>query len=196
MNRGGYRTGAGRPATHSKTTVHLRLDVRDLARRGLLSAGTSFAWSWWRSGELAGRVDVCIMGGCAVHLDYRRADRPEHVELALDYTACNFGSDRPWFTCPRCTRRVAVVYLASVVGCRQCLRLRYPSQSADALGRSWQRSKRIAAKLRIESGHYPRRPKGMRHATFDRLAQAWWAEDGYREDAFDAFAERWAAYLR
>lgn len=196
MSRGGFRNGAGRPATHAKTSGHLSLDVRTLARRGLLTAGTSFGWSWHRYGELAGTIRIRIMGGFAVHLDYRRAEQPQHVELTLQESPCNFGGQRQWFACPRCTRRVAVVYLANVVACRRCLRLRYPSQSVDALGRSWQRTERIAGKLRMESGHFPRRPKGMRHATFERLAQAWWAEDDYREEAFNAFAERWAAYLR
>ncbi len=177
------RTGAGRPATHVKTSGHIRVDVRALARRGPLSVGTMFSWSARRGGRPAGMVDVRIEDAGVVRLDYWGAGQKEHLELMLQYTACNFGNHRPWFACPRCTRRVAVVYLAPIAGCRRCLQLRYQSQSEDALGRSWRRSQKTAAKLRVESGHYPRRPKGMRRATFERLLQAWRREENFRESA-------------
>jgi hypothetical protein len=38
----------------------------------------------------------------AVHLDYARDGKPEHVELRLQCTSYQYGGDRPWFTCPRC----------------------------------------------------------------------------------------------
>lgn len=187
MSRGGLRYGAGRPASHAKTTHYLRLDVRDLHRKGLLIPGASFSWQWSRYGEQVGNIGIRVMGSYSVHLDFQRNGGPEHVELHLQHTACHYGSTRPWFTCARCGRRVAIVYLSSSPGCRQCLRLHYPSQSDDAIGRSWERTGKVMRKLGRDMQDFPRRPKGMRQATYDCLWSAWLREDDFRNDAMALF---------
>ena len=104
--------------------------------------------------------------------------------VAIFRTPCHYGGSRPWFACPRCWQRCAILYLAGRPKCRRCARLVYPSQSADATARSWQRTLQILQRLgqADEWPHgVPRRPKGMRRATYERLWQAWEAEDEYRD---------------
>ncbi len=186
--RGGSRFGAGRPAWHAKTSRYLRLDVRDLRRRGLLKPGASFAWQWSRVGEQYASIGIRVISSYVVHLDFQRDGEPERVELDLEHTACRYGGERPWFTCPRCRRRVAIVYLARNPGCRKCLALRYPSQSGDAITRSWERTVKILRKLGQTNMHdIPCRPKGMRQTTFERLLAAWWREKQFRDDALAIF---------
>ena len=52
------------------------------------------------------------------------------------YTSCNYGGERRWLLCPRCSRRVAKLYrpLNEVLfACRQCHQLTYRStQCHDA----------------------------------------------------------------
>lgn len=192
MGRGGYRSGAGRPASHAKTSQYLGLDVRALHRRQLLAAGASFSWTWSRNGEHVGTISVCVPEVSMVYLDYRRNGEPRHDTIRLVRSHCHYGGWRPWFTCPRCGRRVAIVYLGSATGCRRCLRLRYPSQSEDFLGRSWRRTGRIARKLEREIDDFPRRPKRMRRRTYERLFEAWCHEEEFRDQALVAFmAERY-----
>lgn len=200
MSRGGTRYGAGRPASHAKTRHYLLLDVRDLHRKRLLTPGASFSWQWSRDGEQFAAIGVRVVPavcGLSVHLDFQRDRKPEHVELSLMRTACHYGSTRPWFTCPRCGRRMAIVYLApGNPGCRQCLRLRYQSQSNDFIDRSWGRTQRIMRTLGQDLQAFPHRPKGMREATYGRLWSAWLREDDFRNDAIERFIAQHADLLR
>jgi len=68
----------------------------------------------------------------------------------LAWTACNFGGSRPWFVCPGCDQRAAILYWdeedmpAGELLCRRCLDLGYRSQREDEIDR---------AKRRIEKAH-------------------------------------------
>ena len=190
MSRGGYRSGAGRPASHAKTSQYLGLDVRALHRRSLLALGSTFSWTWSRGGDTVGTIDVQVPNGSTVHLNYRRNGAPRHDAIDLRRSACAYGGTRPWFTCPRCRRRVAIVYLGNATGCRQCLHLRYPSQSEDFLGRSWRRTGRILRKLGRDADDVPRRPSGMRQGTYGRLVDEWCREEELRSEALSAFWEK------
>ena len=44
--KGGYRCGAGRPASRPQTSWASRLDVRRLVLDGSLNAGTTTTWRW------------------------------------------------------------------------------------------------------------------------------------------------------
>ena len=187
MSRGGWRYGAGRPASHSKTDRYLALDVRALQRKGFLAAGSTFTSTWSRRGKQIGSVGGRVPDGYAVHLDFQRDGNPEHVELSLRKSVCHYGGRRPWFICPRCQRRAAIIYLAKAPGCRECLGLRYQSQSEDLIDRSWRRTGRIMERLGREISEGPRRPKWMRHATHKRLFEAWCREEQFRDEAISAF---------
>jgi hypothetical protein len=187
MSRGGNRAGAGRPASHAKTSDYLGLDVRALHRRRLLTAGSSFSWTWSRHGEPVGTIGVRVPHTSIVHLDYCRNGDPRHDAIDISRSPCAYGGTRPWFTCPGCRRRVAIVYLGTATGCRQCLRLKYPSQSEDSLDRSWRRTSRIIQKLGRDVDDFPRRPSGMRRRTYEQLRDAWIREEEFRDEALAAF---------
>lgn len=190
MSRGGYRFGAGRPGWHAKTAAALRLDVRKLHRDGHLSGHNRMTWRW-SNGATVG-MDTAPD---AVTLSYRYkfSDgwRDISQRVNLERTSCNYGGERPWFRCPRCCGRVAILYLRGWPGCRKCSRLVYPSQSDDAIARSWGRTYRIMRRLGQACDGYavPRRPKGMRRATFDRLWEAWCREEKLRDEALMLFME-------
>jgi hypothetical protein len=166
----------------------LRLDVRDFARRRLLH-GASFGWQW-RSGE-AGAVRASISVTTSpgrMTLDYV-ADKVPMVEtLRISSTACHFGGSRVWFHCPRCSRRVAVLFLRSRrFVCRPCGGIAYASQSEDEFGRGWRRQSRLEARLRENW----QRPKGMHWATYERLLAAIWDCEEKRDAALLEFVGKW-----
>lgn len=48
--------------------------------------------------------------------------------LELTYTECNFGGKRYWLVCPKCGKRVGVLYkkpTSELLFCRKCHELRY-----------------------------------------------------------------------
>ena len=92
---------------------------------------------------------------------------------SLAWTSCNFGGSRPWFLCPGCDQRVAILYwdeeemTAGELLCRRCLDLGYQSQREGLIARAKRRVEKARLRLAPDGG----RPKGMHHATFLKLTQ-------------------------
>ncbi len=189
--KGGARYGAGRPGWHATTAGKHRVDVRQLHRGGHLSGDYRLTWQWSDGANI--QLDT---SPDVVTLTYRYRSRGNdwcdvNQRVLVTRTACHYGKSRPWFICPRCHGRVAILYLWNIPLCRTCARLVYPSQSDDALARSWRRTRKIERRLAggAEEWNY-RRPKGMRMATYEKLLAAYWEEEKYRDNAFVEFALR------
>lgn len=181
MGTGGMRFGAGRPGWKRKAEQSLALDVRQIARKGLLRPG-AFSWHWSRNGERVGSVGACVGGDTdRVTLSYQWTpynSDPRNVECSLrvERTPCNYGGSRPWFLCPSCGRRCAVVYFGAPGGryaCRHCVRVAYLSQCDDLMGRLWRKQRKVERKLAGAAGEWNgwQRPKGMHQRTFNRLVE-------------------------
>jgi hypothetical protein len=70
--------------------------------------------------------------------------------VPLEWTACNFGGERPWFLCPGigCVRRVTILYgPVKYFLCRYCYDLRYESQCKDKKDRALKRAQKITPRL-------------------------------------------------
>jgi Zn ribbon nucleic-acid-binding protein len=86
----------------------------------------------------------------------------------LAWTSCTFGGSRPWFICPRCDQRAAILYWdeeempAGELLCRRCLDLGYQSQREGLIARAKRRVEKARLRLAPDGG----RLKGMHHATF------------------------------
>ncbi len=189
MGRGGLRWGAGRPGWHVKAEHCLRLDVRALARRKLLGHGW-FDWFWkdGHTGERIGTISISSRPE-SLALSYTVSGDPVIDNVPIERTACTLGGTRPWFRCPRCQRRVAVLHLrGSRFVCRACGGVAYASQSEDDMGRAWRRQRKLEARL----GDDWRRPQGMHWATHARLLSALIACEDRRECALAALIGRYA----
>jgi hypothetical protein len=150
--------------------VH-QLDVRWLHRHGYLDHLSR--WVTWSRGERqTGSVGVRLVDGCLV-VEYRCRQRGtdawEDIRqvITLEWTPCHYGGQRPWFRCPGCQRRVAVLCGDDrLFLCRHCYRLPYTSQYETRLDRLYRKLR----KLRDRVGEqYARKPKGMHWRTWERL---------------------------
>jgi hypothetical protein len=175
------RCGAGRPGWHVKSEHCRRLDVRRWHREGLLRPGTSMGWIWTdrETGERLASIGVSVADE-RVTLRYSINDVPITQQVPLDRTSCTYGGTRSWFHCPRCTQRVAVLFLrANGFACRRCQGIAYSSQSEDMTGRAWRRQAKLEARL----GPNWQRPKGMHRSTRDNLLDRIFACELVREEA-------------
>jgi hypothetical protein len=101
-------------------------------------------------------------------------DRTVPQNIRVSWTACRFGGARPWFHCPYCDRRVAILYWNfAAYFCRHCAgKPLYASQTKSAAGR-----RHFAlCKLRLQLGgnakpgtDLPNRPPRMHRRTYRRL---------------------------
>ena len=153
-------SGSGRWSRHFTRATTNRLPVVDIARV---------------------RREFDLRPGASLVVGEYRA------ELRLDWTACRFGGQRPWLSCPGCRRRCAKLYLTKEhPRCRLCLRLGFPSQNESDVDRAMTRAQRLFQRLggtgNISNGvPIPPRPKGMRRRTYERL----------RREAREARADFW-----
>jgi hypothetical protein len=99
-----------------------RLDVRYLNRSGLFGGTPRIEWTDGSTADLERQYD----GFKIVH---RLAGYPQDLDdrLRLTWTPCNFGGQRPWFICPGCGERVAVLSAFPRFRCRGCHPLVYAS---------------------------------------------------------------------
>ena len=130
-----------------------RLDVRWLHRHGYLDT--------WVDGRLVVEYR-CRRRGTDTWEDIRQV-------FTLDWTSCHYGGQRPWFRCPGCQRRVAVLCgYDRLFLCRHCYRLPYTSQYETRLDRLYRKMRKLQARI---GDQYARKPKGMHWRTWERLRQ-------------------------
>ncbi len=157
-----------------------RLDVRWLHRQGYLQPWVRATVTWHQGEHETGSVRVAMVDG-HLAVEYRSRRRGteawEDVRqvITLDWTPCHYGGQRPWFRCPGCRRRVAVLcgYDTPFL-CRHCSRLPYASQCETALDRGYRKARKIRTRLGASHNMMEsiwRKPKGMHWRTFQRLRE-------------------------
>ena len=173
---GGYSSGrhGGKRTTND---MHV-LDIRKIARAGLLQPGCSFSWQWTRGGEKIASIGLRTEIDRVV-LNYRsRSNGDEWQDMNypvyLAWSGCNYGGQRAWWLCPAsgCGRRVAVLYGGKVYACRHCHKLAYQTQREQAHDRASSKADKLRNRLCWEAGILNGnggKPKGMHWRTFDCL---------------------------
>lgn len=152
--------------------------------------------TYWRSGkalvdEQRTRLDVRAMHRRGAVGNGCLWVRTHSGTLEVEWTRCNYGGSRPWFRCPRCSRRCAVLYPGWIGidwACRTCLDLAYRSQRLDDEERLRWKAMRLRMRLGelpllpILDAPMPEKPPRMHRRTYERLvAECEEAEDAYEE---------------
>lgn len=171
--------GSGRRAGYGRTLDGLLdLDVRDLARSGWLVPGNQWKTEWFWGDDATANID-CISGDGFIRLEYRVResggiwqDVSERIDLT--WTMPNYGGRRPWFICPGCGRRCAVLYGDGFFRCRHCWGLPYKCQGENRIDRMLRKKRKLQALLGgVE--HWvqtvPSKPMGMHWKTYDHFAE-------------------------
>jgi hypothetical protein len=173
---GGMGSG-NRWQTGKRTTGEMQaLDVRGLQRADCLQPGKFFLWEWKSDGESVGSIGVRTEVNRVV-LIYRSrrgggAWKDKEISVRLDWTGCHLGGRRPWFLCPYCERRVAVLYGGEDFACRHCHRLVYGCQRETFEWRMQRKAAKTMRRLGWKRGALnEEKPKGMHWRTFERLVQ-------------------------
>lgn len=169
--------GSGRRSSYNgkpETSDCTSLDIRKITRKGLLVPGCSFSWQWTVNGRPVASIRIRIDRESLV-LSHHMKSTGEVVELRVQTqtTSCHLGGKRHWFTCPRCSHRVAVLYAPGrYFACRQCCGLGYATQKEGAGDRATSRADKLRKKLGWEAGILNGsggKPKSMHWTTFLRL---------------------------
>ena len=111
------------------------LDIGKLQKQGALNPGAvaSMSWSNNKTGKTVASIGL-VTSTDKVVFSYRYARRGEESQdveesVAITRTPCNYGGHRPWFICPGCSGRVAILYMGGPhFLCRHCYNPAYASQ--------------------------------------------------------------------
>ena len=150
------------------------LDIRKITRKGLLVPGNSFSWQWLVCKREVASINIQV-DLQSVMLSYRVKSADELVEqrVQTQTSPCNLGGQRQWFTCPRCSKRVAVLYAPDrYFACRLCGGLGYATQKEGVGDRAMTKADRLRKRLGWPAGiaHGDGgKPKGMHWETFWQL---------------------------
>lgn len=167
---GGF--GSGRPGWRTIGEHMLRLEVGFLHRNDWLRPGLSFTLSWSWRGEPRASIGVTTNTDFLRVFYSTRDDQHVDETVYLDRTPCNYGGMRTWFLCPRCGRRVGVLFAGRCFWCRHCHGIAYAVENEDKLSRVLRRSNKLRERAGARAGTaYPVmfKPKGMHQRTFDRI---------------------------
>ena len=141
------------------------MDIREWHRRGLLWDGGRNTWSWSRGSEKVGSITFSVSEQ-AINLIYSLDGRNASQTIMRTATPCRYGGVRPWFLCPVCCNRTALLYMrGGRFACRKCQRVSYSTQSGSESDRVHARYHKLHAL--VENG----KPKWQRWATFNRLEE-------------------------
>lgn len=157
----------------STNNLH-RLDVRTIQGKGLLNPGASFTWQWTRRGATVASIGINVDTTNAVTLYYRTRHhggdwQDKRYQVAIDWTPCNYGGKRPWWLCPCCGRRVAVLWGDSTYACRHCQHINYESTRTTTSSKPFERADKVRRRLGWCAGvanPAGDKPRGMHWKTY------------------------------
>ena len=143
---GGY--GSGRTGGKMLTSQMLALDVRTLYSIGLVEnlrrlQSKRQLESRDESGKVHIRVNAQHMSLNYFYIGYSGECLLINILIKFDWTSCYFGGRRLWFLCPKCRRRVAILYGGKNFYCRICRNLAYPSENEKKPNRLLRKANKI-----------------------------------------------------
>ena len=107
-----------------------------------------------------------------LELNYQYHNKPYSYSIQVSKTPCNYGGQRHWLLCPKCSKRTSVLYCAGLYVCRHCINACYGSQLQQPIDRIYSKLNAIRARMGWQVGvihGIGERPKGMHHSTYKRL---------------------------
>ena len=93
-------------------------------------------------------------------------------QITVTATSCNYGGSRYWWQCPKCGRRVGVLYFNQSYQCRHCIGANYSIQLQQPIDRLFKRVAVIRERLDWPQGianGKGERPRYMHHKTYQKL---------------------------
>jgi len=164
--------GSGAKGWKPKSEQSCKIDIRHMNKNGMLRAGVSSRWGWSCADNSLGEARITSLGSKLI-IQQKNKLQASVQHISLTWTPCNYGGQRPWFLCPMCKRRVAILYLtAESFSCNRCSNITYYSRCESPLDRLLRRKQKIYKRISSDDDWnlgFFYRPKGMHKKTFDRL---------------------------
>lgn len=167
MGRGGSRWGAGRKPRKIKAETLPSISVTALRKSGLFEEPCMVYFQMRGLGVESGTLEISEVDRDDLQMGWKFRRNSSTIEgcqsVNVIRTECHFGGDRRWLQCPRCDRKMGVLFLRlNLFACRRCQQVTYKTQSKDACDRAWTKQRRIEQTL----GENNEKPTSMRWTTY------------------------------
>lgn len=170
---GSANSGNRHQSTGAKPTTDdlLSMDIRSMKRRGYFKhEDKPQTMTWHTRDKELGSISY-IYSHTGLMVQYQVGNQQHRYIIPITITPCYLGGWREWFSCPKCHKRVAILYLNHRFACRKCNQLVYQStrETISTVGVLMKRRDRIAKRLGLDDTYPVPKPKGMHRSTFKRL---------------------------
>ena len=152
------------------------IDLRYMRKHGLLNPDTAGSLQWGAGGDVKASIGFqCSQSYLQLNFDCLSGGgkrQPVIQRILFDRTPCHYGGERLWFLCPRCGRRVELLYGPSTLFlCRHCHQLPYASQQESYINNLITQKHKLGSRIfnAYEFGTGSGKKKGMHWSTFNRL---------------------------
>ena len=191
---GGYGSGEWQQRKRGTVEEHLAVRIGELQRERALTPGTVVEI---RAGDrFSAEVEAeehRLVFRYAVGRKGRDQWTRYAVPVPVSWTACNYGGRRPWFHCPKCSRRVSILYPASPgyhLRCRRCSGLLYEAQRMSRPSRLQRRQDQLNGRIIKGEDGWKYKPPRMHWSTFHRICDQAEALDEEMRAETAAFLEK------
>ena len=154
-------------STKPKAEQTNKIDIRKIYKKGLLEPGVASTIHWSSNGTVLSKTNMTSTGTTLI------INTQPGQWISLAWTNCHFGGQRPWFRCPTCNRRVAVLYkISQLFSCSQCNNISYYSRCQSPLVRLLRKKNKLRKRITFDDDwglDFFRKPKGMHRKTYGRL---------------------------
>lgn len=160
----------------STTDEMLALDMAKFANAVDVTRRYAGSWQWTSTSGRKSSISYVVEPSKHVRLSYTSNGEPYNYAVPLTTTTPTYGGVRWWWQCPRCQKRVRILYGGRLFLCRQCQNLAYETaqKGGDLLTTIDSRLYFIRDKLggKWHFLHGPgEKPKYMHWETYGRLAR-------------------------
>ncbi len=174
-----------------------RIDIRYMRQQGLLGPDKRGTLSWSTRGKPCGEVKYQCKDDYLV-LEYRfKAAGGDWQDvkqrIALTSTSCNYGGKRQWFTCPECSRRVAVLCgWGKLFLCRHCCGLTHRSSADGVRDRLYTQKHKLGEAIfqDYKNGRGFIKKRGMHYKTFQQKLTKYRQLEDQLNRSLEAFLDR------
>jgi len=174
---GGPGSGHGyRYSTKITADDVISIDIRHLKKIGILNRSCSGSLRWKRGGKKCDSIKyTCDPTHLVLNYQSRNYGKDwtsVTQTVQFDRTPCHYGGERLWMLCPRCNRRVGILYGAGASFlCRHCHSLPYTSQQEGCINNAISQKHKLGRRIfeHYENGKGFGKKKGMHWSTYYRL---------------------------
>ncbi len=147
----------------------------------------------WCRNKVAYEIPRYNLKAILLNSSYQVEYNEGSYSILFEQQACNYGGFRYFFHCPRCDKRMRILYCKDgKFLCRKCLNLGYYTQRLRPSERCLIMAMKVKESLKNRAGGLYRKPPWMKRKTFETLRERYFDyDDKWMEERDKEFIQKY-----